>query len=197
MGRRTREEQAAWVQEQIKESERVVAVYLALLAAAGNDPRLVDEEIPRRPWSDPLCANLQPGGGWLGIDMRPRIVVPLDDGLFQAMNRYYSDYIALGLGHPDPSGGIYEQVNRIRNKRTGELEGSPCWNAYDQVNSFIHSDPNEKALQFVRDFDMERYHLRSNPKGWPDPYRSAFFETHDPNDWPDDLIIEPKLVRGA
>lgn len=126
-------------------------------------------EIPRVQWA----ADNGFLSGWLGKDIRPRILVVLPDGSpFRAapISSFVNDPQHILAGGIDPSGTYYQPYNRVLKK--GTIATFPCWNSA-QLRPVPSTD-----LNLIRNFDLSRGALRTDPRNWESRYRQAWFEGH-------------------
>ena len=75
------------------------------------------------------------------------------------------DYNAIMQGATDVTGQKWAVCNR----------GYPCWNSAEMGGPFEATGPDDPELDRIRNYAGP---LRSNPKMWPEPYRTAYLDSH-------------------
>ena len=108
--------------------------------------------------------------GWLGLDGVAPAVVETDDGPFQAYPAQFG---------PD-FGWIMRGCKNVRSK---------TWNAKDLTGPWAATGADDPELNRIRAY---RGGLRSDPNGWPEPYRTAFLESHPEFKW--DGVTKPDTL---
>ena len=193
--------------------------YMEAYYANGRDPSKTPLEIPKQLWD---AQSWSFRAGPLKTDVRARIVVqvPADEYFddprdFQAYPvKAYDDFIYIGAGVPDPSGGYMAKYNlswdwvnadgeirpagsagrwhRENPDATYQLVQKPCINIFDIRNDFIHDSPDAEAIEYLRTIDMNKAALTSDPATWPDAFRVPFEEGHPDYVYPGPANIDPK-----
>lgn len=165
-----------------------IVAYFNKLVEVGGDIRLAGE-IPRQQWN----ANSGFLSGWGGKDMRPRMVVYIDNDPAQpflagGLSPFVPDFYHILDGGTDPSGEYWRPYNIVK---VGDVEQTfPCWNVLELTDSYKPTAENDD-LDLIRNFDLTKGQLRNSPQFWPEPFKKAWFDGHK------DYVFSGVLKREA
>jgi hypothetical protein len=155
-------------QQKMLDAYDALVTYFDRLVAAGGDVSKAGE-IPRVQWTAATGFT----SGWLGKDVRARVKVFVNGQPFIAIpgSSFIHDARAILDGCTDPSGTYWQPYNVVGGKTF------PCWNQCEMTDSYKPT-ADDDDLDLIRNFDLSKGQLRSNPKNWPEPFKAAWFEGH-------------------